>query len=115
MDLDYQDDSHGLEIINEALNKFLPEIKFDSIDKKNRRLIFNTNDGKISLDYLSDGYQNMAAWLGDVLFHQKTVNRKLQKKGKIKIKNNFSTELSLFYKMVLKIFMSMINIPLRGK
>ena len=68
IDLDYRKDKSGLKIIKEALNSFLPHIKFDAIDKENRQLLFLTEDGKIPLDYLSDGYQNMAAWIGDILF-----------------------------------------------
>ncbi len=68
VDLDYRKDKTGLKIIEETLNRFLPEVTFDSINKKNKQLIFATADGKIPLEYLSDGYQNMAAWLGDVLF-----------------------------------------------
>lgn len=68
IDLDYVNDANGLNIISNTLNTFLPEITFDGIDKKQKKLIFNTKDGKIPLDQLSEGYQNMTAWVGDVLF-----------------------------------------------
>ena len=35
---------------------------------ENRDLLFDTVDGEVPLAYLSDGYQNMAAWCGDLLF-----------------------------------------------
>ena len=33
-----------------------------------KTLIFDTPDGPVSLDDLSDGYQNVAAWVGDLLY-----------------------------------------------
>ena len=30
--------------------------------------MFDTADGPVSLDDLSDGYQNVAAWVGDLLY-----------------------------------------------
>jgi predicted ATPase len=68
MDLDYQDGEAGLTIIREALNSFLPGISFHSIDKRQKQVLFETSDGLVPLEQLSDGYQNMAAWIGDLLF-----------------------------------------------
>lgn len=68
MDLDYRKEVQGLKIVKDALDKFLPEVSFRSIDKKNKRLLFQTSDGIIPLEFLSDGYQNMAGWLGDLLY-----------------------------------------------
>jgi len=68
LDLHYQEEEKGLEIIRKSLNEFLPEVFFDRIDKKNKKLIFKTPNGKMPLDFLSDGYQNMVGWLGDLLY-----------------------------------------------
>lgn len=72
MDLDYTnpEEGTGLDIIKNALNTFLvDDVQFKSIDKRNRRLIFTTPDGDVGLDQLSDGYQNVAAWVGDLMFN----------------------------------------------
>lgn len=68
IDLDYREQKAGLEVVRETLNSFLPGITFKEIDKKKKQLLFNTKDGVIPLNYLSDGYQNMAAWIGDLLY-----------------------------------------------
>lgn len=68
MDLDYREGEKGLEIVRETLNDFLPGTRFEGIDKERRQLIFKTADGLIPLEQLSDGYQNMAAWIGDLLY-----------------------------------------------
>jgi predicted ATPase len=67
MELDYQK-RNGLEIVRNALNRFLPTTQFHGIDKKNGRLLFKNQDGIIPLEHLSDGYQSMAAWIGDLLY-----------------------------------------------
>lgn len=70
MDLDYSRNSLGLNIIKKALNDFLVEnVKFKRIDRKLGQLIFSTRDGEIPLEQLSDGYQNVAAWVGDLMFN----------------------------------------------
>lgn len=69
MDLDYRKEKKGLAIVKKALDEFLPEVSFHSIDKKKKRILFDTPSGTIPLEFLSDGYQNMAGWLGDLLFH----------------------------------------------
>lgn len=68
IDLHYRKQDEGLVIINEALRKLLPGMTFKGIDRDKRDLIFDTVDGEVPLAYLSDGYQNMAAWCGDLLF-----------------------------------------------
>lgn len=71
MDLDYvKTGGSGLATVKEALNTFLvDDVRFKSIDKKRRRLIFTTPDGEVPLEQLSDGFQNVAAWVGDLLFN----------------------------------------------
>ncbi len=68
MDLHYRKGSSGLRVIREALNAVLPEVKFHSIDKKKRQLIFETADGRVPLAQLSDGYQSVISWYGDLLY-----------------------------------------------
>jgi predicted ATP-binding protein involved in virulence len=68
IELDYRSGAKGIDLVEEALRDFLPGIIFHSIDKEKKQVMFETVDGIISLDQLSDGYQNMAAWIGDLLF-----------------------------------------------
>jgi predicted ATPase len=68
LDLDYRSGESGLAVIKEALNGFLPGITFHAIDKNKKQVIFKTIDGLVPLEQLSDGYQNMAAWIGDLLY-----------------------------------------------
>lgn len=68
IDLDYESGDQGLQMVKDSLNGFLPGTTFDSIDKRRREVLFRTADGLVPLNQLSDGYQNMAAWIGDVLF-----------------------------------------------
>jgi predicted ATP-binding protein involved in virulence len=68
IDLHYRLQDEGLRIVDEAMKKLLPGMTFKGIDRERRDLIFDTVDGEVPLAYLSDGYQNMAAWCGDLLF-----------------------------------------------
>jgi predicted ATP-binding protein involved in virulence len=68
IELDYRSGNEGINLVKEALKDFLPGITFHSIDKERKQVMFQTVDGIIPLDQLSDGYQNMAAWIGDLLF-----------------------------------------------
>ncbi|PHR19481.1 MAG: chromosome segregation protein SMC [Sphingopyxis sp.] len=68
MDLDYQRGEEGIEIVRESMNKLMPDVEFVGIEKKQKTLIFNTPDGHVPLEHLSDGYQNVAAWIGDLLY-----------------------------------------------
>jgi len=68
MDLEYRKGSNGLKAVRAALDTLLPEVTFDKIDRDRRQLMFNTADGSLPLSALSDGYQAMAAWCGDLLF-----------------------------------------------
>ncbi len=85
MDLDYKSGSTGLKIVKDALNEFLPGTAFHSIDKRKKQVIFKTPDGLIPLEQLSDGYQNMASWIGDILFRVtdtfKDYNKPLEARG----------------------------------
>ncbi|WP_233233276.1 AAA family ATPase [Bordetella sp. LUAb4] len=68
MDLDYRREDNGRAIISSALNRLLPGMSFKSIDKERRAVIMSTIDGDVPLRQLSEGYQAMAAWAGDLLF-----------------------------------------------
>jgi len=69
MDLDYRHGRKALAVISETLNSTLPQIKFHGVNKRKRQLMFNTPDGRVPLSGLSDGYQNVAGWLGDLVFN----------------------------------------------
>jgi predicted ATP-binding protein involved in virulence len=68
IELDYRSGEEGIGLVKDALKDFLPGIEFHSIDKKKKQALFETVDGLIPLDQLSEGYQVMAAWIGDLLF-----------------------------------------------
>jgi predicted ATP-binding protein involved in virulence len=68
MDLDYRRKEEGLDAVRAALKDLLPEVSLTRIDRDQRELIFATRDGELPLDQLSEGYQNMAAWCGDLLY-----------------------------------------------
>lgn len=58
-----------LKTIGQSINKCLPDIQFNSIDKTTKKLLFETPSGIVPLELLSDGYQNMVGWFGDLLYH----------------------------------------------
>ena len=68
MDLDYRRTEAGLDIVRGTLSDLLPGVSLSRIDRENRELLFDTLDGELPLDQLSEGYQNMAGWCGDLLF-----------------------------------------------
>ncbi len=67
MSIDYRH-KDGMKTVRSVLSSFLPGLSFYKIDKKAESLLFKTPDGIVPLKYLSDGYQNVAAWIGDLLF-----------------------------------------------
>jgi hypothetical protein len=68
MDLHYARGESFLHLIRSALTELLPGATLRGIDKARKTLLFDTADGPVSLDDLSDGYQNVAAWVGDLLY-----------------------------------------------
>jgi hypothetical protein len=68
MDLDYRGGKAATSTLRGAMARLLPGMRFDRIDRKRRELMFSTADGKIPFQQLSDGYQNVANWCGDVLY-----------------------------------------------
>lgn len=68
IDLDYRSGKDGLSIVKDALNDFLPGTTFEDIDKEKKQVLFKTMGVVVPLEQLSDGYQNMASWIGDLMF-----------------------------------------------
>ena len=68
MDLEYQHGRQGLATVKSVLSEFLGDVRFHRIDKKQKQLLFKTPYGIVPLSSLSDGYQNVAAWIGDLLY-----------------------------------------------
>lgn len=68
IELDYRSGEEGIKIVKDALTNFLPGTTFHGINKDKKQVLFKTVDGIVPLEQLSDGYQNMAAWIGDLLF-----------------------------------------------
>jgi energy-coupling factor transporter ATP-binding protein EcfA2 len=71
--LDYQRGKKGREIIAEALKSLLPGMHFKTINKKTQRIMMGTIDGDVPLGNLSEGYQAMAAWAGDILYRMSVI------------------------------------------
>jgi AAA domain, putative AbiEii toxin, Type IV TA system len=67
-DIHYRGNQAGLKVVERTLSRLLPGVLFKGIDRKNRELIFETADGRVPLAHLSDGYQNMTGWCGDLLY-----------------------------------------------
>ncbi|GHF58732.1 putative ATPase [Deinococcus metalli] len=64
--LDYQ--GKGLATVRNTLNRMLPPgTRFKGITRKTGEVLFSTPDGDVPLERLSDGYQNVVAWCGDLL------------------------------------------------
>lgn len=68
MDLDYRKNTKGMATIRKVLTAFLREVSFSRIDKDKQQLLFKTPDGIVPMHLLSDGYQNIASWVGDLLY-----------------------------------------------
>ncbi len=63
----YQKGDAGLDLIRAVLKPLLNGLELETLDKRSHQLIFNTPDGLVPLRQLSDGFQNMVAWCGDLL------------------------------------------------
>ena len=66
VDLDYRKND-GLGIV-EKVFEILDGVKFHGLDRDQYKLMVKTDDGVIPIDGLSDGYQNMVSWIGDLLY-----------------------------------------------
>ncbi len=66
--LDYAEGDAGRRIVAQALDRLLPGMTFKDIDKRSGEVIMRTVDGDVALRQLSEGYQAMAAWAGDLLY-----------------------------------------------
>lgn len=67
-DLDYRDDQKARDVVQMVLHAFMPSVTYDGIDRRTRRLMFNTPNRLVPLDQLSEGYQNIATWVGDIVY-----------------------------------------------
>lgn len=74
MDVHYRKRKSGLALVREALKDLLPGVEFDRIDPAKRKMYFRTMDGIVPLEQLSDGYQNVAAWCGDLVYRVTDLN-----------------------------------------
>lgn len=68
MDLDYRKNRAGMDTVRKVLTSFLREVTFSRINKQKKQLLFKTRYGIVPMHVLSDGYQNMASWVGDLLY-----------------------------------------------
>ena len=69
IDLDYTGKDEGIRTVKRAFDAFLVDnVKFKEIDRQKKELLFSTPDGKIPLSQMSDGYQNVASWVGDMMY-----------------------------------------------
>tara|TARA_R110002096_G_scaffold197468_6_gene380824 strand:+ start:4644 stop:5918 length:1275 start_codon:yes stop_codon:yes gene_type:complete len=68
MDMDYQGNKGAVSTIKRVMSDFLNGVQFSRIDKKSGSLMFKTPEGEVPMNLLSDGYQNVAAWVGDLLY-----------------------------------------------
>jgi energy-coupling factor transporter ATP-binding protein EcfA2 len=74
MDIHYRRSSSGLGIVKNTLRELLPGVAFHKIDRLNKSIYFKTPDGIVPLEQLSDGYQNVAAWCGDLVYRVMEMN-----------------------------------------
>lgn len=68
MDLEYRSGPKALAVVKSAVKKLLPGMSLSKIDRRRGEVIFSTPDGPIPFRQLSDGYQNVANWCGDMLY-----------------------------------------------
>lgn len=68
IDMDYRGKKRqGQKLIRTIAKELMPDVDFHGIDRESKQLLFKTPDGITPLTRLSDGYQNVAAWCGDLL------------------------------------------------
>jgi predicted ATP-binding protein involved in virulence len=108
MEMEYRHSKAGLEIVRNALADLLPGVMLSRIDRESRELLFSTQDGELPLGQLSDGYQNMAAWCGDLLYRITTTyedyKRPLSARGLLLI-DEIDLHLHPVWQRVLKNFL----------
>ena len=70
IDMDYRQHP-AIKTVSEVLNLLLPDYLFQRIDRNRMELLFTevkSSSTARTLGQLSDGYQSMAAWAGDLLY-----------------------------------------------
>jgi WD40 repeat protein/energy-coupling factor transporter ATP-binding protein EcfA2 len=68
LELQVRRQSKGLEIVRNMLKDLLLGMQLPELDPERKDLVFRTTDGLLPLTQLSDGYQNISAWCGDLLY-----------------------------------------------
>jgi energy-coupling factor transporter ATP-binding protein EcfA2 len=68
MSIDYRRKDDGMDIIRDVLDRFTPGMRFVGIDRNRGALLFDAGEGPVPLSQLSDGFQNVVGWVGDLLF-----------------------------------------------
>lgn len=68
MDMDYGEGPGAMRALRSAITGLLPGMKLERIDRRRREVVFRTADGAVPFRQLSDGYQNVANWCGDMLY-----------------------------------------------
>jgi len=74
LDIHYRRASAGLAIVKNTLRELLPGVAFERVDRATKTVFFKTPDGTVPLEQLSDGYQNVAAWCGDLVYRVMEMN-----------------------------------------
>jgi energy-coupling factor transporter ATP-binding protein EcfA2 len=69
----YQDGEAGLAGARKVLSGLLPNIRLSRVDRSAMRVLFETPDGEVPLEQLSDGYQNAAGWVGDLIYNVQSI------------------------------------------
>jgi predicted ATP-binding protein involved in virulence len=68
IDMDYRGKpEQSRKLVEQLARELMPDVQFHGIDKERKQLMFKTPDGLTPLTQLSDGYQNVAAWCGDLV------------------------------------------------
>lgn len=75
LSLESQKKGAGAAMMRAIDEHLLPDITFRHVDLKAGKLIFATPDGDTPLALLSDGYQEVASWTGDLLRNVSTIFR----------------------------------------
>ncbi|MPR31795.1 AAA family ATPase [Salmonirosea aquatica] len=68
MSLDYRSDGRALALVEDVLNDLLVGVRFKKINKSDGMLLFQVGRKTVPLPLLSEGYQGVLAWVGDLLF-----------------------------------------------
>ncbi len=68
MNLDYSNDKDIFQFVTQKIDELLRNITFKGIDKAQKQLLFTENGKTLPLTALSEGYQHIMAFMGDMLY-----------------------------------------------